>query len=164
LDVSKIQNGRLHLNISTFDFNEMLEDAIEDIQCNSPKHTIIKSGRIDTPVDGDKERLQQVIINLLSNAVKYSPDSKEIFINAISENNQITVSVKDTGIGIDENNFAKIFERYYRIEGQDIHFQGLGIGLFISMDIVQRHNGKLWVESEQGKGSTFYFTIPINKE
>lgn len=164
LDVSKIQNGRLHLNISTFDFNEMLEDAIEDIQCNSPKHTIIKSGRIDTPVDGDKERLQQVIINLLSNAVKYSPDSKEIFINATSENNQITVSVKDTGIGIDENNFAKIFERYYRIEGQDIHFQGLGIGLFISMDIVQRHNGKLWVESEQGKGSTFYFTIPINKE
>jgi PAS domain S-box-containing protein len=163
LDVSKIQNGKLHLNISSFDFNEMLDGAIEDIQYNSPKHTIIKTGKIDEPVEGDRERLQQVIINLLSNAVKYSPDSKEIFIKTSLENNQVSVSVKDNGIGISENNYSKIFERYYRVEGQDIHFQGLGIGLFISMDIIQRHKGKLWVNSEPGKGSTFYFTIPVTK-
>jgi PAS domain S-box-containing protein len=164
LDVSKIQNGRLNLNISNFDFNEMIDDAIENIQYNSPKHSLIKTGKIAQLVNGDRERLQQVIINLLSNAVKYSPDSKDIFINAYIENNQLTVSVKDNGIGISENNLSKIFERYYRVEGQDIHFQGLGIGLFISMDIVRRHDGKLWVESEPGKGSTFYFTLPLKKD
>jgi PAS domain S-box-containing protein len=164
LDVSKIQNGRLNLNISNFDFNEMIDDAIENIQYNSPKHSLIKTGKIAQLVNGDRERLQQVIINLLSNAVKYSPDSKDIFINAYIENNQLTVSVKDNGIGISENNLSKIFERYYRVEGQDIHFQGLGIGLFISMDIVRRHDGKLWVESEVGKGSTFYFTLPLKKD
>jgi PAS domain S-box-containing protein len=164
LDVSKIQNGRLNLNISNFDFNEMIDDAIENIQYNSPKHSLIKTGKIAQLVNADRERLQQVIINLLSNAVKYSPDSKDIFINAYIENNQLTVSVKDNGIGISENNLSKIFERYYRVEGQDIHFQGLGIGLFISMDIVRRHDGKLWVESEVGKGSTFYFTLPLKKD
>jgi PAS domain S-box-containing protein len=163
LDVSKIQNGRLDLNISNFDFNEMMDDAIENIQYNSPKHLLIKTGKIAGFVNGDRERLQQVIINLLSNAVKYSPDSKDIFINTYLKNDQLTVSVKDNGIGISENNFSKIFERYYRIEGQDIHFQGLGIGLFISMDIIRRHDGKLWVESEPGKGSTFYFTLPLKK-
>jgi len=162
--VSKIQNGRLNLNISNFDFNEMIDDAIENIQYNSPKHSLIKTGKIAQLVNGDRERLQQVIINLLSNAVKYSPDSKDIFINAYVKNDQLTVSVKDNGIGISENNFSKIFERYYRVEGQDIHFQGLGIGLFISMDIIRRHNGKLWVESQPGKGSTFYFTLPLKKD
>jgi PAS domain S-box-containing protein len=164
LDVSKIQNGRLNLNISNFNFNEMVDEAIENIQYNSPKHSFIKTGVIAELVNGDKERLQQVIINLLSNAVKYSPDSKDIFINAYVKNDQLTVSVKDNGIGISENNFSKIFERYYRVEGQDIHFQGLGIGLFISMDIIRRHNGKLWVESQPGKGSTFYFTLPLKKD
>lgn len=163
LDVSKIQNGRLNLNICNFDFNEMMDEAIESIQYNSPKHSLIKTGEIAGLVDGDRERLQQVIINLLSNAVKYSPDSKDIFIHTYFKNDQLTVSVKDNGIGISENNFSKIFERYYRVEGQDIHFQGLGIGLFISMDIIRRHNGKLWVESEPGKGSTFYFTLPLKK-
>ena len=163
LDVSKIQNGRLNLNISNFDFNEMLDEAIESIQYNSTKHLLLKTGEIIGLVNGDKERLQQVIINLLSNSVKYSPDSKDIFIHTHLKDDQLTVSVKDNGIGISESNFSKIFERYYRIEGQDIHFQGLGIGLFISMDIIRRHNGKLWVESEPGKGSTFYFTIPIKK-
>lgn len=164
LDVSKIQNGRLNLNISNFDFNEMMDDAIESIQYNSSKHSLIKTGEIAELVNGDRERLQQVIINLLSNAVKYSPDSKDIFINTYLKNDQLTVSVKDNGIGISENNFSKIFERYYRIEGQDIHFQGLGIGLFISMDIIRRHNGNLWVESEPGKGSTFYFKLPLKKD
>lgn len=163
LDVSKIQNGRLSLNISNFAFNEMMDEAIEAIQYNSPKHRINKSGTITKLVKGDRERLQQVIINLLSNAVKYSPDSKDIFIDVKEENEMLTVSVKDNGIGISENNFSKIFERYYRIEGQDIHFQGLGIGLFISMDIIRRHKGNLWVESKPGNGSTFYFTLPQKK-
>ncbi len=77
------------------------------------------------------------------------------------EKNEIKVSVKDRGIGIRKENLWKIFERYYREEEREIHFQGLGIGLYISYEIIQRHKGKLWAENNGGKGSTFYFTIPI---
>ena len=162
LDVNKIQHGQLNFTFSTFDFNEMINNAVEDIQYNSPNHKIIKKGKADDPVYGDKERLQQVIVNLLSNAVKYSPDSPEVLITVSQENNQIKVAVKDRGIGIANSNLPKIFDRYFRVEGQEFHFQGLGIGLFISLNIIERHNGKLWAESEYGKGSTFYFTIPVN--
>jgi PAS domain S-box-containing protein len=161
LDVSKIQHGQLNYSFSNFDFNEMIDDAVDDIQYNSPNHTIIKTGKIDSEIFGDKERLQQVVVNLLSNAVKYSPQSKEVFISVSNSNDKILVSVQDTGIGIASNNFHKIFERYFRIEGQQLHFQGLGIGLYISMNIIQRHKGKIWVESEAGKGSTFFIELPF---
>jgi PAS domain S-box-containing protein len=161
MDVSKIQNGKLALNISAFNFNEMVADAAEAVQYASPLHNIILSGEIKESVKGDKERLKQVIINLLSNAVKYSPKANEVFINIIQKNGEIEVSIKDDGIGIRKESIEKIFERYYREEQRAVHFQGLGIGLFISYEIIQRHNGKIWAESEPGKGSTFHFTIPM---
>jgi PAS domain S-box-containing protein len=162
LDVSKIQSGKLDYNISTFNFNEMIDNNIEDIQYSSPKYTIIKTGRVDQEVSGDKDRLQQVIINLLNNAIKYSIDTGgKIFINLEQKNNQIIVSVKDNGIGISKQNLEKIFDKYYRVIDHTIESQGLGIGLFISYEIIQRHHGKIWVESEPGKGSTFYFTLPV---
>ena len=161
LDVSKIQNGKLSLNITTFDFNEMMFSAIEGIQYSSPNYSIEISGKIIESVTGDKERLQQVVVNLLSNAVKYSPKANKIIIKMACEKNEIKVSVKDRGIGIRKENLWKIFERYYREEEREIHFQGLGIGLYISYEIIQRHKGKLWAENNGGKGSTFYFTIPI---
>jgi len=161
LDVSKIQNGKFPLNITTFNFNEMLSAAIEGVQYGSPGHSIIKTGEINQKIKGDKERLQQVVINLLTNAVKYSPKADKVFINAVQEDGEAKVSVKDGGIGICQENLGKIFERYYREEERAVHFQGLGIGLYISYEIIQRHNGKLWAESEVGKGSTVYFTVPI---
>ena len=161
LDMSKIQNGKFDLETTEFDFNEMISSAIEGVQYSSPLHTIIKSGEISEPVTGDRERLKQVVVNLLTNAVKYSPDAHKVFVNAVRENGEVKVSVTDSGIGIRKENIEKIFERYYREEQRVIHFQGLGIGLYISYKIIQQHNGKLWVESEAGKGSTFYFTIPV---
>ena len=163
MDVSKIQNGKLNLNITTFNFNEMAADAIEAVQYASPGHHLLFSGKIKEPVEGDKERLTQVIVNLLSNAVKYSPDAKEVFINIEEQVGLVKVSVKDTGIGIRKQSLEKIFERYYREEQRAVHFQGLGIGLFICYEIIQRHNGKIWAESEPGEGSTFYFTIPVSQ-
>jgi signal transduction histidine kinase len=162
LDVSKIQFGKLNFNIENFDFNEMIDQAIENIQYASPNHVIIKTGEVDRVVTGDKERLQQVVINLLSNAVKYSPESDKVFIHIENDEREIKVSVKDTGIGISSQNLEKIFERYYRVEDNSIQFSGLGIGLFISHEIIQRHHGKLWAESEPRKGSTFYFTLPLH--
>ena len=163
LDVSKIQHGKLDYNISTFNFNELVDNTVADIQQTSPKHTIIKSGKILQQVTGDKDRLQQVIINLLSNAIKYSPDSLDVYINIAEKNSAVEVSVKDNGIGISRQHLEKIFDRYYRVEEHAIAFQGLGIGLFISYEIIQRHHGKFWVESEPGKGSTFYFSLPVSQ-
>ncbi|MEP6710780.1 MAG: chemotaxis protein CheB [Ferruginibacter sp.] len=164
LDVSKIQYGKLNYNIASFDFNDMINNSVEDIQHTTAKHTIIKTGKVQQVVTGDKNRLQQVVNNLLSNAIKYSPDSLDILINVEQANGEIKVSVKDHGLGISKQHLEKIFDRYYRIEEHAIEFQGLGIGLFISYEIIQRHHGKLWAESEAGKGSTFYFTLPINME
>ena len=162
LDVSKIQSGKLNYNITSFDFNEMIDNTIENMQYSSPQHTITKTGSVLQKVSGDKDRLQQVVINFLSNAIKYSPEAGTILIHTEEQNGRIKVSVKDHGIGISAQNLEKVFEKYYRIEDHPIQFQGLGIGLFISYEIIQRHHGKIWAESELGKGSTFNFSLPVN--
>ena len=161
LDVSKIRLGKLNYTMSTFNFNDMVDSTVENIQLTSPTHTIIKTGKVYGDVTGDKNRLEQVVINLLNNAIKYSPGASEVLINVEQENDKIKVSVKDTGIGMSKGSLNQIFEKYHRIEEHAQHFQGLGIGLYISYEIIQRHNGKLWVESELGKGSIFYFTLPL---
>jgi len=161
LDVSKIRLGKLNYTISTFNFNDMVDSTVENIQLTSPTHTIIKTGKVYGDVTGDKNRLEQVVINLLNNAIKYSPGASEVLINVEQENDKIKVSVKDTGIGMSKGSLNQIFEKYHRIKEHALHFQGLGIGLYISYEIIQRHNGKLWVESEPGKGSIFYFTLPL---
>jgi len=161
LDVSKIQNGKLNYNITSFNFDEMIDHAIENIQHTSPTHVIVKTGEVHQQVTGDKERLQQVVINLLSNAIKYSPGKTKVFINIKMQNGNVQVAVKDDGIGIAANHLSKIFERYYRVQDHAIQFQGLGIGLFISSEIIQRHQGEIWAESEKGIGSVFSFSIPV---
>ncbi|MEO6814383.1 MAG: CheR family methyltransferase [Ginsengibacter sp.] len=163
LDVSKIQNGKLNYHITTFNFNEMIDNTIEEVKYSSPERIIIKTGEIDQKVVGDKDRLQQVVINLLNNAIKYSPGGGKVLINVALENEELKVSVKDEGIGVSQRNLEKIFERYFRVEDPALPFQGLGIGLFISYEIIQRHHGKIWAESKSGKGSTFYFSIPAGK-
>jgi len=160
LDVNKIKLGKLDLNITTFNFNEMLDDTIEEVQVSSYNHTFIKEGNISLPFKGDKDRLQQVVINLLNNAAKYSPESDKVFITATEDREMIKVAVKDLGIGIKKENLKKIFDLYYREQGSN-PFQGFGIGLFISSEIVHRHNGKIWADSEPGKGTTVYFTLPV---
>ncbi|MEP7376774.1 MAG: PAS domain S-box protein [Chitinophagaceae bacterium] len=164
LDASKIQNGQLNYNISTFDFNAMLDETIENIQHTTKIHTIQKTGTAFHPVTGDKNRLQQVLINLLSNAIKYSPNADKVFIKVEEQPGKIQVSVQDFGIGLSGQHLDKIFNRYYRVQEHAIYFQGLGIGLYLSSNIIQRHDGTMWADSEPGKGSTFYFTIPIYSE
>jgi PAS domain S-box-containing protein len=160
LDVSKIRLGKLNYNISSFDFNALVEDTVENIQLTSPSHQIVQTGRVNNPVTGDKDRLQQVLINLLTNAIKYSPDADKVYVHAEQNQDCVKVTVKDTGIGIAQQNLDRIFEKYQRVEEHAVQFQGLGIGLFISFEIIQRHNGNLWAESEPGKGSIFNFTLP----
>jgi PAS domain S-box-containing protein len=161
LDSSKIQNGQLNYNITLFDFNKMVDETIEDIQPTDIKHIIQKTGKCSEMVTGDGGRLQQVLINLISNAIKYSPNADRVLVKIEEQKGKIQVSVQDFGIGMAGKHLNKIFDRYYRVEEHAIHFQGLGIGLYISHNIIKRHNGELWVESEPEKGSTFYFTLPL---
>ena len=161
LDVSKIQQQKLNLNIISFDFDEMLNRIIENGEFYNNEHKISKTGEIIHEISADKERMEQVINNIVNNAIKYSPEGGNVVINVVKERNNLKVSVSDNGIGISSHNLEKIFERYFRAEGHGIHFQGLGIGLFISMEIIKMHGGQIWVKSEPGKGSTFSFLIPL---
>ena len=164
LDVSKIQFGKLNYTMTSFNFNEMIKSTVESIQLTAPTSIIVSTGEVDDEVEGDKNRLQQVVINLLSNAIKYSPLSERVLITIAQEKDIITVAVQDTGIGIAKESLNQIFDKYHRVEEHALEFQGMGVGLFISYEIIQRHHGKLWVESEEGKGSTFYFTLPLAGE
>lgn len=162
LDVSKIRLGKLNYNITSFNFNDMVNRTVENIQLTSTTHKILQSGEVFDEVMGDNDRLQQVIINLLTNAIKYSPQAESVLIHVHQKADTVHVSVHDKGIGIAPQNIHRIFDKYHRVEEHAVQFQGLGIGLFISFEIIQRHNGNLWVESEPGKGSTFYFSLPVS--
>jgi PAS domain S-box-containing protein len=161
LDVSKIQQQKLNLNITSFDFDTMIKGVIESAEFSSGPHKIIKSGEIINEIEADRERVEQVINNIIGNAIKYSPEGGDIIIKVSRLKDALLVSVSDKGIGISSFNLEKIFERYFRAEGHDIHFQGLGIGLFISMEIIKMHGGRMWATSTLGKGSTFSFLIPM---
>ncbi len=161
LDASKIQNGKLNYNITTFDFNKMVDETIENMQLSAKNHSLQKIGICVRQITGDKDRLQQVLINLLGNAIKYSPNGDKVLIKIDEFQGEIQVSVQDFGIGMLNEHLDKIFDRYYRVQEHAIHFQGLGIGLYISHNIIERHEGKIWAESEPEKGSTFYFTLPV---
>ena len=93
--------------------------------------------------------------------MKYSPQADKVEVKVMTDCGEILVAVTDYGIGIPKSDLEKVFNRFYRVEGKAEQFQGLGIGLYISAEIVRRHHGKIWAESEAGKGSTFYFTLPI---
>ena len=162
LDLSKIKSGNLFLNKEKFFINELIVEVVEEIRHINPGYSIVLFRETKAEVLADRERIGQVLINLLTNAVKYSPESMEIKVESFIENNHVTVLVQDSGIGINKKDQEKIFERFYRVEGKNEKtFPGFGIGLFISMEIIERHYGKIGVSSEPGKGSTFYFTLPV---
>ena len=163
LDVSKIQAGKLQFHKEPFVFDEMVKETITDMQANDDIHYIDLKGSTNLTIAGDRERLGQVITNLLSNAAKYSPNAKRIVVKLAKKEQDIEMSVRDFGVGIPKNKVRKIFERFYRVDETASQFSGLGIGLHISKEIITRHNGKIWAESEFGKGSTFFFTLPIGK-
>jgi signal transduction histidine kinase len=162
LDVTKIHTGRLQFNETEFDFNTLVEEVIEDVQHTSSKHQIKKELRFKGMMIGDTERISQVITNLLTNAIKYSPDANEIIIYTKETDGQVQLCLQDFGIGISAHKKDLVFEQFYRVSGSKQHtFPGLGLGLYISSEIIKRLNGRIWVNSVEGKGSTFCFSLPI---
>lgn len=164
LDVSKIQSGKLSLDVSSFKVQALLDEVLEGVQQTNSSYNIIQPSHTDTMIQGDKHRLEQVFTNLLTNAIKYSPRNKKIILSVEKLENDIQVSVQDFGIGISKKEQSKVFDRFYRSDSVAKRFSGLGIGLYISYEIVERHGGKMWVESVAGKGSTFFFSLPIKQK
>ena len=160
LDVTRIRTDSLKYAFDFFDFRKLMEESVEVASCLTSKHTFFIEDELSVSVYGDRERLGQVLQNLMSNAIKYSPNGGSIALNCNLTKKQVIVSVQDEGVGVSKENRKIIFERYAR--GRNGHqISGIGIGLFISAKIIERHNGKIWVESDGENGSTFYFSLPI---
>ena len=164
LDVSKIQTGNIEVHKSNFNFDKMVAETVEAMELASVGPKIVIRGSIGMDYFGDESHIVQVVTNLLSNAIKYAPDSREIVIHLSLVSDYIKVSVMDAGMGISYEDQKRIFERFFRVGEIQQRYPGMGIGLYLCDQIVKNHGGTLWVDSEKGKGSTFSFTLPLNKE
>lgn len=159
LNANNVNEGQLQLNQKLFILSKVIDECchyirIEDI------YTIITEGDLELQVYADAERMNQVVINFINNAIKYAPESKEIKINIEKVKGMAKVSVTDEGHGISADKLAHLFDRYYRVDSSGSQYSGLGLGLYISAEIIKKHNGQIGVDSELGKGSTFWFTLP----
>ena len=162
LDLTRIQEGQLDLERAVIDLAALVAVVVQDFQDVSEKHEIVLDSNGPILVNADHPRLEQVLVNLVQNAVKYSPAGGLVRIAVKSNDREATVSVTDQGIGIPKDEQAQLFERFFRARNAaPRHFGGLGLGLFLSHEIVKRHGGGLAVESELSKGSTFTFTMPV---
>jgi PAS domain S-box-containing protein len=164
LDLTRIRSGRLDFREGEYRVDDLVRDVVESFQASST-HKIIVKGTSSKKLYGDKNRISQVLNNLLSNAIKYSPNAHKVVVEILEDKKFVTISVSDFGMGIPRDGLSKVFELFYR--GANTQKQpnifGIGLGLYISDIIVKHHGGKIWVESKVGKGSTFFFTLPVKR-
>ncbi|WP_428330073.1 PAS domain-containing protein [Mucilaginibacter sp.] len=164
LNVSKLDAGKILITKQDFLIDRLIQEIIEESRLTSTTHSIHISPCDPVNVYADRDKIGSVISNLINNAIKYSPKGNNIHVKCELIANNVQVSVEDEGMGIKPKDINHLFDRYYRVESKHTaHISGFGIGLYLSSEIIKQHHGKIWVESEIGIGSTFYFTIPINK-
>lgn len=163
LEMSRIEAARLKFNFKKMDLTENIKQVIKDMEAYMPEKKIKISAKIGKlpVIEVDPDRIHQILRNLIGNAIKFTSDNGAIDVVVTAEQNHLTFSVSDTGIGIAEKDKRKIFEPFFQAE-QTIYRQkgGTGLGLAICKGIVESQNGKMWLESTLGKGTTFYFTVP----
>ncbi len=163
LNVSRLESGKIMIDKKKFNLDELTTEMIDEAKLTVSSHEFEFSCNGPIPVDADRDKIGSVVSNLLSNAVKYSPRGNKITVKCELVDKEARVSVHDEGIGIKQEDINKLFERYYRVNTtQTRHISGFGIGLYLCAEIIQRHNGRIWAESKNGKGSTFYFTLPVS--
>ncbi len=162
LNISRLESGKIFIEKNIFEINALILEVIDEIQMTAFMHSISLVPCPPIEVNADRDKIGSVISNLLTNAIKYSPKAQQIIVKCEKIGNAAQVSIKDEGMGIKAEDLDKLFDRYYRVESKHTtHISGFGIGLYLSAEIIQRHGGKIWVESESGVGSTFYFTLPL---
>jgi signal transduction histidine kinase len=164
LELTRAEVGALSIEPSPVNISELISEVISDVEPNVTSKGLTIRSEIHSDLKyavADEERLRQVMQNLLSNGVEASQVGGEILVGATLEDDCIKFMVHDNGVGISKDDQSRIFEPYFRVEGIADKYEGLGLGLALSKNIVELHGGKIWVESELGKGSTFNFTIPV---
>lgn len=162
LDTSKIASGKLEFKNKVYNIDPIVENAVDIIRQTYPSHNIIKTGFAGVKIYGDQIRIEQVILNYLTNAIKYSPNSTEILFDvSLLSDDEVLINITDSGIGISKDKQEQLFTKFYRVEESSNRFQGLGMGLYICAEIIKRHHGRYGVDSEPGRGSSFYFTLPV---
>jgi PAS domain S-box-containing protein len=163
LDVSRLETGKLSFTKELLPIDTLIKDTIEELQSSIDGKTINFTSSGSLQVHADKFRLYQVLTNLITNAAKYSPNKGTIIVQLKKQKDAAVVSVQDFGIGIAKEDQKKIFDRLYQASSATVKtYPGLGMGLYISREIIKRHKGRIWVESSLGKGSTFYFSLPLH--
>jgi two-component system phosphate regulon sensor histidine kinase PhoR len=160
MNVSKIQHGQLPLNKTNFNLSKLINECCTHVKADG-SYKFVLDGDNDVEVYADYQRIDQVVVNLVNNAVKYAPKSKTIKFEVLKLDGFVQVSVQDFGIGISPEKLPHLFDRYYRVDPSGIQFSGLGLGLYISSEIIERHNGEIGVNSIEGQGSKFWFTLPL---
>lgn len=165
LNVSRLESGRIQIDHRAFDLATLIKEVEEDAVSTISSHIIAFEPAKEVWVSADHDKISQVFNNLISNAVKYSPARSTVHIASNVIGDKVQISVRDDGMGINETDLPRLFERYYRVkEAENNHISGFGIGLYLCSEIIKRHGGDIWAESETGKGSTFYFTLPIMRD
>lgn len=161
LNSTRMGEGQLTLNKRRLPLREILEHCCNHVRLNvNGSHELVHKGDLDAEVYADKHRIDQVLVNFVNNAVKFAPESKEIVINIDDLEDSVKVSVIDKGRGISAEYVPFLFDRYYCVNENRNQGLGLGLGLYISAEIIRRHGGEIGVDTEVGKGSTFWFIIP----
>jgi PAS domain S-box-containing protein len=163
LERSKVRSKSFLFNDTVFDLDSVINQTIEELQTSKATHKILFKNKTRIKLKADRTKIGQLLYNLISNAIKYSTDAKEILIFTKKQKDTVTISIQDFGIGISQKNIDKLFTPFFRAsDTQRETFPSMGLGLYISAEIVKHYGGKIWVESTEGKGSTFSFTLPIN--
>jgi signal transduction histidine kinase len=164
LNLSGAEAGNIHVTKQTFSLNGLIGEVVEETLFTTATHQIILSPCEAMIVDADRDKIEQVLVNLLSNAAKYSANGTPITIACALEDNHVIVSIRDQGMGISPENIEKLFLPHYRVQSKATEkIAGFGIGLYLCSEIINRHKGKIWVDSEIGKGSTFNFFLPVHQ-
>jgi signal transduction histidine kinase len=165
LDLARLESGRTHLNIAPFEFRDLIEECAEIIQQQAmDKGITIYLSDSNFAVKGDRAKVKQVVLNLLTNAIKYNREGGSIqVVTRISpdyEKSHVEIAISDTGLGISKEHQKNMFQKFFRVADSEGYAHGTGLGLAIAKHIIEAHGGKIWLESEQGVGSTFYITLP----
>ena len=162
LDLSRAQWGEMNLQYSNFYLADALTERVRLAQVSAEEHTITLDIQVqDSRIVADKLRVGQVIGNILDNAIRFSPQGRQVTVVLKEQNNEYLVNITDQGIGVSPEYIDHIFERFYRVRNTaSRQYSGIGLGLFVARAIVEAHGGQIWVDSNEGLGSTFSFTLP----
>jgi signal transduction histidine kinase len=165
LDLARMESGRAHLNMAPFDLTPLIKESVAIISHQAADRNIaIDYEDNDFTVRGDRAKIKQVVLNLLTNAIKYNREQGRIMISTQHspdhEQPYVEIAVADTGLGISEEYQKNMFQKFFRVADSEGYAQGTGLGLAIAKHIIEAHEGRIWLESEAGKGSTFFITLP----